>query len=229
MARAIHDVSPRADQPFIKVNCAALNDNLLESELFGHEKGAFTGAERIRIGRFEAAHGGTIFLDEIGDIPLSTQVKLLRVLEEREIERVGSHQPIQVDVRIVTATNKNIEELIREGSFREDLYFRISVFPLSIPALKDRREDIPIIVESFLQQNALKTGKGEAGIHPDAMEKLLLYDWPGNVRELKNAIEYTSVLCKAGEIQVRHLPPKIASPSEMRSAREWGTRRSPRT
>ena len=166
VARAIHDVSPRNKQPFIKVNCAALNDNLLESELFGHEKGAFTGAERIRIGRFEAAHGGTIFLDEIGDIPLSTQVKLLRVLEEREIERVGSHQPIQVDVRIVTATNKDIEELIREGSFREDLYFRINVFPLSIPALKDRREDIPIIVESFLQQNALKTGKGSAGIHP---------------------------------------------------------------
>ena len=215
VARAIHDVSPRRNQPFIKVNCAALNDNLLESELFGHEKGAFTGAERIRIGRFEAAHGGTIFLDEIGDIPLSTQVKLLRVLEEREIERVGSHQPIQVDVRIVTATNKNIEELIRDGSFREDLYFRISVFPLSIPALKDRREDIPVIVESFLQQNALKTGKSAAGIHPDAMEKLLLYDWPGNVRELKNAIEYTSVLCKAGEIQVRHLPPKIASPSEI--------------
>ena len=225
VARAIHDVSSRNTQPFIKVNCAALNDNLLESELFGHEKGAFTGAERIRIGRFEAAHGGTIFLDEIGDIPLSTQVKLLRVLEEREIERVGSHQPIRVDVRIVTATNKDIEELIRKGAFREDLYFRISVFPLYIPALKDRREDIPIILESFLQQNVSKTGKGSAGIHPDAMEKLLLYDWPGNVRELKNTIEYTSVLCADGEIQVRHLPSRIVSspgrgPSSNPGARE---------
>ena len=214
VARAIHEVSPRSKEPFIKVNCAALNENLLESELFGHEKGAFTGAERIRIGRFEAAHGGTIFLDEIGDIPLSTQVKLLRVLEEREIERVGDHRPIQVDVRIVTATNKNLEELIREGYFREDLYFRISVFPLSIPALKDRRDDIPVIVESFLEQQALKTRKDVAGIHPDAMEKLLSHDWPGNVRELKNAIEYASVLCTGQEFQVHHLPPRIVSPPE---------------
>ena len=212
VARAIHEVSPRSKGPFIKVNCAALNENLLESELFGHEKGAFTGAERVRIGRFEAAHGGTIFLDEIGDIPLSTQVKLLRVLEEREIERVGDHRPIKVDVRIVTATNKNLEELIREGSFREDLYFRISVFPLSIPALKDRREDIPVIFENFLQQQALKTRKNAAGIHPDAMEKLLNYDWPGNVRELKNAIEYASVLCTGREFQMHHLPPRIVSP-----------------
>ncbi len=211
VARAIHEVSPRRDQPFIKVNCAALNESLLESELFGHEKGSFTGAERLRIGRFEAAHGGTIFLDEIGDIPLSTQVKLLRVLEEREIERVGDHRPIQVDVRIVTATNKNIEELIRKGSFREDLFFRISVFPLSIPALKDRREDIPVIVESFLEQHALKVRKGAMGISPEAMEKLLQYDWPGNVRELKNSIEYASVLCTGRELKGRHLPPRIVS------------------
>lgn len=211
VARAIHEVSPRRDQPFIKVNCAALNESLLESELFGHEKGSFTGAERLRIGRFEAAHGGTIFLDEIGDIPLSTQVKLLRVLEEREIERVGDHRPIQVDVRIITATNKNLEELIRGGSFREDLYFRISVFPLSIPALKDRRDDIPVIVESFLQQHALKVQKTVVGIHPDAMEKLLSYGWPGNVRELKNAIEYACVLCTGRELQIRHLPPKVVS------------------
>ena len=203
VARAIHEVSPRNKEPFIKVNCAALNESLLESELFGHEKGSFTGAERLRIGRFEAAHGGTIFLDEIGDIPLSTQVKLLRVLEEREIERVGDHRPIKVDVRIVTATNKNLEKLIREGSFREDLYFRISVFPLSIPALKDRRDDIPVIVESFLAQH---------GIHPRAMEKLLNYDWPGNVRELKNAIEYASVLCTGPFIEVQHLPPRIVLP-----------------
>jgi two-component system response regulator HydG len=222
VARAIHEVSPRSNEPFIKVNCAALNESLLESELFGHEKGSFTGAERLRIGRFEAAHGGTIFLDEIGDIPLSTQVKLLRVLEEKEIERVGDHKPIQVDVRIVTATNKNLEELIREGAFREDLYFRISVFPLSIPALKDRREDIPIIVESFLEQHALKTGKEIVGIHPDAMEKLLRYEWPGNVRELKNAIEYACVLCTSRELQVRHLPPKIVTSDEGEAPRAEG-------
>jgi two-component system, NtrC family, response regulator HydG len=224
VARAIHEVSPRRNQPFIKVNCAALNESLLESELFGHEKGSFTGAERLRIGRFEAAHGGTIFLDEIGDIPLSTQVKLLRVLEEREIERVGDHRPIQVDVRIVTATNKNLEKLIREGSFREDLYFRISVFPLPIPALKDRRDDIPVIIESFLEQHAMKVRKPVTGVHPQAMEKLLAYDWPGNVRELKNAIEYASVLCTGPALQVRDLPPQIVSPpSEDASARE-GTR-----
>ena len=224
VARAIHEVSPRHNQPFIKVNCAALNESLLESELFGHEKGSFTGAERLRIGRFEAAHGGTIFLDEIGDIPLSTQVKLLRVLEEKEIERVGDHKPIQVDVRIVTATNKNLEELIREGTFREDLYFRISVFPLSIPALKDRREDIPVIVESFLEQHALKTRKEIVGIHPDAMEKLLGYEWPGNVRELKNAIEYACVLCTNRELQVRHLPPKIVPPGEDKPLQDDGAR-----
>ncbi len=212
VARAIHEVSPRHNEPFIKVNCAALNESLLESELFGHEKGSFTGAERLRIGRFEAAHGGTIFLDEIGDIPLSTQVKLLRVLEERAIERVGDHKPIAVDVRILTATNKNLEELIREGSFREDLYFRISVFPLSIPTLKDRRDDIPVIVESFLEQHALKVGKTVTGIHPHAMEKLLNYDWPGNVRELKNAIEYASVLCTGPVVEVQHLPPRIGLP-----------------
>ncbi len=211
VARAVHDISPRRNEPFIKVNCAALNESLLESELFGHEKGAFTGAERLRIGRFEAAHGGTIFLDEIGDIPLSTQVKLLRVLEEREIERVGNHQPIRVDVRIVTATNKNLEELIREGTFREDLFFRISVFPLSIPALRDRREDIPLLVESFLEQHASKTRKIIEGVHPKAMEKLLAYHWPGNVRELKNAIEYACVLCTDRDLKARHLPPKILS------------------
>ncbi len=211
VARAIHDVSTRRNEPFIKVNCAALNESLLESELFGHEKGAFTGAERMRIGRFEAAHGGTIFLDEIGDIPLSTQVKLLRVLEERELERVGSHQSIKVDVRIVTATNKDLEKLIRDGFFREDLYFRISVFPLSVPALRDRREDIPVIVESFLRQHALKTRKNIEGIHPEAMERMLAYDWPGNVRELKNAIEYACVLCTDRELLIRHLPPKIVS------------------
>jgi transcriptional regulator with GAF, ATPase, and Fis domain len=162
VARAIHAVSSRGDKPFIKVNCAALNENLLESELFGHTRGAYTGAVRTRIGRFEAAHEGTIFLDEVGDIPLATQVKLLRVLEEKEIERVGDNMPISVDVRILSATNKDLERLIAERLFREDLFFRINVFPLKIPNLAQRREDIPMIVNNFIERNK---GKGDCGDH----------------------------------------------------------------
>jgi PAS domain S-box-containing protein len=209
VARAIHGASDRRDKPFIKVNCAALNENLLESELFGHAKGSYTGADRSRVGRFEAAHEGTIFLDEVGDIPMSTQVKLLRVLEEKEIERVGEQTPIKVDVRIVSATNKRLEALIEAGAFREDLFFRINVFPIRCPALRRRSEDIPAIVQSFIQQNAIKTGKRILGLTPEAMEKLALYDWPGNVRELRNAVEYAFVLCPSGGIDIRHLPSKI--------------------
>ena len=227
VARALHEESPRSTKPFIKVNCAALNENLLESELFGHEKGAYTGADRTRIGRFEAAHEGTIFLDEIGDIPLSTQVKLLRVLEEKEIERVGDHKPISVDVRIVSATNKDLETLISEGLFREDLFFRINVFPLACPSLAERLEDIPVIVQNFIELNAAKGGKEISGLAPEAMEALLNYSWPGNVRELRNAIEYASVLCPGGWIGKDHLPPKIIlgnklAPSNTRSsAAHW--------
>ena len=209
VARAIHKTSPRQHRPFVKVNCAALNENLLESELFGHVKGAYTGAERTRIGRFEAAHEGSIFLDEIGDIPLSTQVKLLRVLEEREIERVGDHQPISVDVRIITATNKDLESLIAQGLFREDLFFRINVFPLYCPPLSERIEDLPTIVRHFIQQNAAKGEKKIVGITPQAMEILTAYSWPGNVRELRNIIEYAFVLCPGGKIGREHLPPKV--------------------
>jgi transcriptional regulator with PAS, ATPase and Fis domain len=211
VARAIHWAGPRECKPFIKVNCAALNENLLESELFGHVKGAYTGADRTRVGRFEAAHEGSIFLDEIGDIPPSTQVKLLRVLEEREIERVGDQTPIKVDVRVITATNKNLEELIAGGRFREDLYFRISVFPLSIPPLRERPEDIPIIIQHFIAQHNLKSGKKISGMTPEAVARLSAYPWPGNVRELRNAIEYALVLCPGGEIGVQHLPHKIVS------------------
>jgi transcriptional regulator with PAS, ATPase and Fis domain len=211
VARAIHEVSYRNTNPFIKVNCASLNENLLESEFFGHVKGAYTGADKGRIGRFEAAHGGTIFLDEIGDIPMSTQVKLLRVLEEKEIERVGDHKPIKVDVRIISATNRNLDKLLAEGCFREDLFFRINVFPLRIPSLKERREDIPTIVQNFIRQNNDKTDKKKLGITPEAMDKLIEYAWPGNVRELRNAIEYAFVLCPGGGIGVNHLPVKIAS------------------
>jgi two-component system response regulator HydG len=218
VARAIHEESPRSAKPFIKVNCAALNENLLESELFGHEKGAYTGADRTRIGRFEAAHEGTIFLDEIGDIPLSTQVKLLRVLEEKEIERVGDHKPISVDVRIVSATNKDLDTLISQGLFREDLFFRINVFPLSCPSLAERLEDIPVIVRNFIEINAGKGGKEISGLTPEAMEALLNYSWPGNVRELRNTIEYASVLCPGGWIGKEHLPPKITMDNKITSS-----------
>lgn len=210
VARAIHDAGLRSDKPFIKVNCAALNENLLESELFGHVKGAYSGADRERIGRFEAAHEGTIFLDEIGDIPLSTQVKLLRVLEEKEIERVGDHKPISVNVRIITATHKNLDELIAKGLFREDLYFRINVFPLQCPPLSVRMEDIPFIVQNFVKRNAIQSSKKILGLTPEAMEILLAYSWPGNVRELRNTIEYAFVLCPGGAIGKEHLPPTIS-------------------
>jgi two-component system response regulator HydG len=209
VARAIHRASRRNDQPYVKVNCAALNENLLESELFGHVKGAYTGADRSRMGRFEAAHGGTIFLDEIGDIPPAIQVKLLRVLEDRKIERVGDNRTVSVDVRVITATHKNLEVLIEQGAFREDLYFRINVFPLSCPPLAARREDIPLIAQRFIRRNAVSSGKAIRGMTPEALDALSAYGWPGNVRELRNTIEYAFVLCQRGEIGIEHLPQKI--------------------
>ena len=218
VARAIHDVSLRRCKPFVKVNCAALNENLLESELFGHVKGAYTGADRARAGRFESAHEGTIFLDEIGDIPLKTQVKLLRVLEEKEIEREGDHKSVPVDVRIISATNRDLDEMIAQGVFREDLFFRINVFPLRCPALSERKEDIPMIVQNFIEQNINKSGKKILGLTSEAMEKLMVYAWPGNVRELRNAIEYAFVLCSGGWIEAGHLPVKIVQP-EIRAAK----------
>jgi PAS domain S-box-containing protein len=211
VARAIHEESPRKDKPFIKVNCAALNENLLESELFGHEKGAYTGADRTRIGRFEAAHEGTIFLDEIGDVPLATQVKLLQVLEEKEIERVGDHQPIPVDVRIISATNRDLEALIAQNLFRKDLFFRINVFPLNCPPLCERLDDIHIIVQNFVEKNAAKVRKDIHGLTSEAMEVLLSYSWPGNIRELRNAIDYAFVLCSGNLISKEHLPPNITA------------------
>ena len=218
VARAIHETSLRSNKPFIKVNCAALNENLLESELFGHEKGAYTGADKTRIGRFEAAHGGTIFLDEIGDIPLSTQVKLLRVLEEKEIERVGDHRPISVDVRVISATNKNLDDLVARELFREDLLFRINVFPLNCPSLAQRPEDIPIIVQDFIDQNGDRGDKAILGLTANAMETIFAYDWPGNVRELRNAMEYAFVLCPGGWIGNAHLPPKVKGFAQKASA-----------
>ncbi len=211
-ARAVHEAGPRRGKPFIKVNCAALNANLLESELFGHVKGAYTGAERMRIGRFEAADEGTIFLDEIGDIPLATQVKLLRVLEEKDIERVGDHKPIRIDVRIISATNKHLEDLIAQGAFREDLFFRINVFPLNMPPLSARSDDLPLLVQHFITLNNARGTKQINGLTPGAMDMLLAYPWPGNVRELRNAVEYAFVLCPGGWIEPAHLPPRLAAP-----------------
>ncbi|MFH1036358.1 MAG: sigma 54-interacting transcriptional regulator [Pseudomonadota bacterium] len=208
-AAAIHRRSPRKDGPFIKVNCAALNASLLESELFGHEKGAFTGAERLRKGRFEAAHGGSLFLDEIGDLPPEVQVKLLRVLQEGEIERVGSQEPIKVDVRIISATNQDLAGLLALGKFRQDLYYRINVIPVSLPPLRQRPEDIPLLVEAFAERLSLRSGRPISGLSRAALDRLMLYPWPGNVRELINAVEYAFVTCRQGEIQPQHLPPTV--------------------
>ncbi|MFZ5766053.1 MAG: sigma-54 interaction domain-containing protein [Thermodesulfobacteriota bacterium] len=211
VASALHRLSRRKHKPYIKVNCASLNDNLLESELFGHARGAFTGAEADRIGRFEAANGGVIFLDEIGDMPAILQTKLLRVLQEQEIERVGDHRPIPINVRIIAATNKNLQKLVREGMFREDLFYRIGVIPIHLPPLRERKVDIPALVEAFIERTSLKTGKEINGLTPEAMERLACYNWPGNVRELLNAIEYAYVLCPGGLIGPHHLPPHFAS------------------
>ena len=194
IARAIHKYSQRKEEPFIKVNCAALAESILESELFGHEKGAFTHAIRQKPGRFELANGGTLFLDEIGDIPLSTQAKLLRVLQEREFERVGGTKTIRVDVRLIAATNRNLSTLIRAGNFREDLYYRLNIVPVEIPPLRERPEDIPLLAAHFLHKYNVEAGKKISEIHPDAMESLSTYFWPGNVRELGNAIERAVVL-----------------------------------
>ncbi|MBF0210955.1 MAG: sigma 54-interacting transcriptional regulator [Desulfamplus sp.] len=216
VARAVHETGLRNGKPFIKVNCAALNENLLESELFGHVKGSYTGADRNRIGRFEAAHGGSIFLDEIGDIPMSTQVKLLRVLEEKKIEKVGDNVSIDVDVRIITATNRDIESLVRAKKFREDLFFRINVFPINCPPLAARYEDIPIIIQHFIEVNVKKTGKNILGFSPEAMQQMMRYQWPGNVRELRNAVEYAFVLCHGSIITPEHLPDKILHSEDIR-------------
>jgi two-component system, NtrC family, response regulator HydG len=208
-AAALHQLSPRARGPFIKVNSAALNESLLESELFGHVKGAFTGAERSRVGRFEAAHRGSIFLDEIGDLPMATQVKMLRVLQEKVIEKVGDHRPIPVEVRVITATNQNLQLLMERGRFREDLFFRINVIPIHLPPLRERREDIPLLVEHFLERAAAKTQKPITGLSREALEIFLGYPWPGNVRELINVIDYAFVLCNEGVVEPDHLPGQL--------------------
>jgi two-component system, NtrC family, response regulator AtoC len=208
-ARAIHQLSPRAKQPFVAVHCGALAPTLLESELFGHEKGAFTGAHERRIGRFEQAQGGTLFLDEIGEIDAAIQVKLLRFLGERTFERVGSNKTLMADVRLVAATNKNLEELVKTGAFREDLFFRLRVVEILLPPLRERTGDIPLLAQRFLREFAEENKKPVNEFTADALELLMKYSWPGNVRELRTAIEHALVLCRGEKISARDLPPSV--------------------
>jgi formate hydrogenlyase transcriptional activator len=199
IARAIHELSNRSSRPFIRVNCAAIPPSLIASELFGHEKGSFTGALQRRQGRFEAANGGTIFLDEIGELPMETQIALLRVIQEREFERVGSSHAISVDVRIIAATNRDLEAAVTTGEFREDMFYRLNVFPIYVPALRERLEDIPLLVEHLVERYAQKVGKEFRTIKMNTIETLQAYDWPGNIRELQNVIE-RSVILSEGDV-----------------------------
>ena len=209
VAKGIHDLSPRRGQAFIAVNCAALPDTLLESELFGHEKGSFTGAAERRLGRFELADGGTILLDEIGEVPLATQVKLLRVLESRSFFRVGGTQPIKVDVRVIAATNRDLREQVALGQFRDDLYYRLNVLNIYLPPLRERREDIPLLVRRFIREIAAQHDRPFRGITPEAMQRLVSAPWPGNVRQLRNLIESMVVLAPGTEIRASDIPADI--------------------
>jgi len=214
VARRIHHTSPRRDKPLVAVHCATFPENLLESELFGYERGAFTGATRRKVGHFEYADGGTIFLDEVGELPASVQAKLLRFLQERQFTRLGGVEPVRVDVRVIAATNRDLEREVREGRFREDLFYRLNVFPIELPPLRERREDIPLLVEHFLRQR----NRPPDVISPEAMEALLAYDWPGNVRELENVIERALILAGEGRITPDLLPfgrPKAGAKVEL--------------
>lgn len=210
VAKAIHFNGERSKKPFVVVNCAAIPENLIESELFGHEKGAFTGASTSRAGKFEKADGGTIFLDEIGEMPLAAQTRLLRVLQEQEFERVGSDNLITVDVRVIIATNKNLKELVDQKLFREDLYYRISVFPVRIPPLRERKEDIPTLSAHFVNKYKSESKVTISGIEPKAVNALTNYDWPGNVRELENTIHRAVIICQSDFIRTNDLPPEIS-------------------
>jgi DNA-binding NtrC family response regulator len=205
-ARAIHNWSERKREPFVAINCVGLSRELLESELFGHEKGAFTGAHQLKKGKMELAHGGTVFLDEVGDISAELQTKLLRFLQERELERVGGTQPIPVDVRVIAATNRALASAIKDGRFREDLFYRLNVIPIALPPLRERKEDIPVLAEYFLRRTAAETKKNVIGIAEDAQAILVAYEWPGNVRELANVIERAVVLGQGPEISTYDLP-----------------------
>jgi two-component system response regulator GlrR len=224
IARAIHLASNRKDKPFVAINCAALPETLLESELFGHEKGSFTGAVRTSKGLFVQAHGGSMFLDEIGDMPLAIQAKVLRVLQERQFHPVGSEQSVDADVRVIVATNKNLEENVKQGSFREDLYYRIHVIPITLPPLRDRREDIPVLVDHFLKKYCEQMNKKITGLTLPAMQRLMFHDWPGNVRELENTIEYAVAMTQQQVISEDLILPAKGAPYEaikpLKEARE---------
>ena len=227
IAKAIHYHSSRSDKPLVVINCGAVPEELLESELFGHEKGAFTGAYKSRIGRFEMADGGTIFLDEVGEMSPALQVKLLRVLQEQSFERVGGTKTIRVDVRILAATNKNLTIVINKGTFREDLYYRLNVIPIKAPSLKQRKSDIPLLIDFFLKKFQRGKKKRITGFSPDAMDGMLEFDWPGNVRELENVIKRLTILCENQEVSVDDLPEHIqqasrsAPPDRKEFVREW--------
>ena len=214
VAKSIHDQSPRKDKPFIIVHCAALSDTLLESELFGYEKGAFTGADSQHKGRFEIADGGTIFLDEIGEINAATQVKLLRVIQEKSFERVGGTTPINVDVRIVAATNRNLEEEVKNGNFREDLFYRLNVVRIPMPPLRERKDDIPLLLHNFLREFNIENEKNIQGFDNRAKSAILKYSWPGNIRELKNCVESAVVMCTGDEIKIEDLPATVREKGE---------------
>ena len=220
LAKAIHQLSPRSVKPMVTVHCAALSPTLLESELFGHEKGAYTGAHERRIGRFEQAEGGTLFLDEIGEIDETTQVKLLRFLGERTFERVGGNETLSADVRVVAATNKNLKEIVEKGEFREDLYFRLSVVELWSPPLRDRLDDVPLLALNFLREFASENTKIITDFTADALEAMIRYDWPGNVRELRTAVEHAVVLAKGEMIQLTNLPHSVQSRGVIQSERQ---------
>jgi DNA-binding NtrC family response regulator len=221
-ARALHALSPRSEGPFVAINCAAIPDNLLETELFGHEKGAFTGAVARKPGKFEVAHRGTLFLDEIGDLPLALQAKILRALEERRFERVGGTQSLHVDVRIVAATNKALRAAVSAKQFREDLYFRLSVFPITIPPLRDRPEDIPILARHFVERLCRDLKKARS-LAPSAIEELEKYRWPGNVRELQNCIERAVILSESDSIHARHLSLSTHAPAAVETPSPWAS------
>jgi DNA-binding NtrC family response regulator len=223
IAKAIHQLSPRASQPMVTVHCAALAATLLESELFGHEKGSFTGAHERRIGRFEQAQGGTLFLDEIGEIDAAIQIKLLRFLGERTFERVGSNKTLTADVRLITATNKNLEEQVKAGRFREDLFFRLRVVEIVLPPLRERAGDIPMLAQGFLREFAKENGKAVNDFTADALTALIACPWPGNVRELRTAIEHAVVLCRGDRISARDLPPSVRTGTGATEAAEPST------
>jgi two-component system response regulator AtoC len=214
-ARAIHRASPRREALFVPINCAAIPADILESELFGHTRGAFTGAAQDRAGKFEAANGGTIFLDELTEMPLAMQAKLLRVLQEHEIERIGSNRRIRVDIRVIVATNRDARQAVQDGLLREDLFYRVNVFTLEMPPLRNRRDDITLLVDHFLAKHGAKLGRAELSVTPRTLQALQEYAWPGNVRELENILERATVLSRGVSLDIQHLPQEIVSASDM--------------